>query len=240
MYGYIYMTTNLVNGMRYIGKHKAESFTPSYKGSGKVLRRAMRVHGKENFSVELLEECDTLDSLNDREIYWITKYDAWKSRDFYNTHPGGDGGDISLYLTEEEMSKIRKDHSEYIISRLQEDEEFHKKFAGAKHGHRCYQTTKDKIGEAQKRYWDNVSNEVKHERLSRSAKTRCTGRVWVTNDLQDKFVNPKDVEVLLSAGYRLGRRFKHRNRPCKKRATTIESIANEKNISDEASRVHPK
>ena len=36
MYGYIYITTNLINGMKYIGKHKASMFDPAYKGSGKV------------------------------------------------------------------------------------------------------------------------------------------------------------------------------------------------------------
>ena len=28
MYGYVYLTTNTVSGMKYIGKHKSEQFDP--------------------------------------------------------------------------------------------------------------------------------------------------------------------------------------------------------------------
>lgn len=36
MYGYIYKTTNLINGKIYIGQHKANKFLgQSYLGSGK-------------------------------------------------------------------------------------------------------------------------------------------------------------------------------------------------------------
>lgn len=35
MYGYIYLTTNLINGKKYIGKHKSLTFDDSYFGSGK-------------------------------------------------------------------------------------------------------------------------------------------------------------------------------------------------------------
>ena len=230
MYGYIYLTTNLVNGMQYVGKHKATTFTTDYKGSGKLLRYALKKYGNKNFKVELVEECETLDILNEREIYWISKYNAWKSEKFYNIHPGGDGGDVRLYLSEEEKDKMHKDHSKYIIDRLQEDNEFHSKFAGAKHGHKCYQSTKDKIGNAQKKYWSTVSDEVKHERLSRSAKTRCTGRVWITNDIEDKFIKPEYLNDFKEKGYRIGRMFRKRNRPCKKRATIIENTTNKKDV----------
>ena len=33
-YGYIYITTNIINGRKYIGKHKSEIFETWYKGSG--------------------------------------------------------------------------------------------------------------------------------------------------------------------------------------------------------------
>lgn len=70
MFGYIYKTTNLVNGKQYIGKHKATKFEPDkYIGSGTLLLRAIKKYGKHNFSCELLECCDTLEQLNDRERY---------------------------------------------------------------------------------------------------------------------------------------------------------------------------
>lgn len=55
MYGYIYKTTNLINGKFYIGKHKSEKYDPSYYGSGKIIRLAIKKYGLENFKNEVLE-----------------------------------------------------------------------------------------------------------------------------------------------------------------------------------------
>ena len=94
MYGYIYLTTNLINNKQYIGKHKSDIFDPTYKGSGKYLKLAFQKHGKDNFKVELLEECNDLTELNEKEIYWISKYNAVNSKQFYNVSKGGDNGII--------------------------------------------------------------------------------------------------------------------------------------------------
>ena len=112
-----------------------------------MLKLAIKKYGSKNFKVDLIEVCDTLESLNDREIYWITYYDARKSKDFYNIHRGGDGGDISLWIPENEMEVIRKNHSDYIKNRIQTDSNFKSVFSGAKQGHKCYQSTKEKIRE---------------------------------------------------------------------------------------------
>lgn len=47
MYGYIYQTTNLINGKVYIGQHMSESFDANYYGSGKWLKRAIAKYGIE-------------------------------------------------------------------------------------------------------------------------------------------------------------------------------------------------
>lgn len=91
MYGYVYLTTNLINGHKYIGQHKSESFDESYKGSGTLVRRAYDKHGWENFKTEVLEWCQSREELNEREKYWISYYDAVNSPDFYNIAPGGEG-----------------------------------------------------------------------------------------------------------------------------------------------------
>lgn len=92
MYGYVYITTNLINNKQYIGKHKSKSFTENYKGSGKLLWKAINKYGVENFKVELMEECFSAEELNSREIYWINYYNAVNSEKFYNLKNGGDGG----------------------------------------------------------------------------------------------------------------------------------------------------
>lgn len=93
MYGYIYITTNKITGKRYIGKRKGE-FSTKYIGSGKYLWNAIKKYGKENFYVEPIQFCESLDMLNKREKYWIKHYNAQQNPNFYNIAPGGDGGRI--------------------------------------------------------------------------------------------------------------------------------------------------
>ena len=93
MIGYIYMTTNKINGKRYIGQHTADKFEPEkYIGSGNILLKAIQKYGKESFTCELIEECNSLQELNDREKYWIAYYNASHDPMFYNLTQGGIGG----------------------------------------------------------------------------------------------------------------------------------------------------
>ena len=55
MYGYIYITTNKLDGRKYIGKKKSEIFLGNkYLGSGVHLECAVKKYGKENFSVDFI------------------------------------------------------------------------------------------------------------------------------------------------------------------------------------------
>lgn len=63
-YGFVYMTTNLINGKRYIGQRKYYGKHQDYLGSGHLLRRAVEKYGKENFSRVILEECSSREQLN--------------------------------------------------------------------------------------------------------------------------------------------------------------------------------
>lgn len=60
MYGYIYKTTNLINGKIYIGQMHITIFLGNkYLGSGKILKQAINKDGYNNFVVDLLEEVET-------------------------------------------------------------------------------------------------------------------------------------------------------------------------------------
>lgn len=97
MIGYIYMTTNKLDNMQYIGKHLATAFEPEkYLGSNKHLLASIKKHGRHNFDCKLLQECFTEDELNTAEKYWINKYDAVSSPLFYNVASGGEGGRVML------------------------------------------------------------------------------------------------------------------------------------------------
>ena len=103
MYGYIYKTTNLINGKLYIGKKKG-NFVNSYRGSGRYLRNALSKYGEDNFSVEVLEYCDSLEHQNVREKYWI-KYFQDLGYEMYNISRGGDGGDTFYRLSNNDRQK---------------------------------------------------------------------------------------------------------------------------------------
>lgn len=91
MYGYIYKTTNLLNNKIYVGQHKVtnDKFDTSYYGSGKLLLEAVKKYGVENFNCELIEWCDSFESLNEREIYWIKELNSSVRNGNYNISDEG-------------------------------------------------------------------------------------------------------------------------------------------------------
>jgi hypothetical protein len=54
MYYIIYKTTNLINGLYYVGTHRATDLEDDYLGSGTLLKNAVRTFGKNNFVRENL------------------------------------------------------------------------------------------------------------------------------------------------------------------------------------------
>lgn len=115
MFGYIYITTNLINGKRYIGKKESSVFVPEYLGSGKLIKRAIKKYGKENFIVKVLQWCETADKLNQAERYHIKLNNAQQDPMYYNISEGGDWGDVSQGLTPGQYKqwgdKIREHHT---------------------------------------------------------------------------------------------------------------------------------
>lgn len=107
IFGYIYLTTNLINNKKYIGQHHANRFTEGYKGSGKLILRAIRKYGPENFRVELLEYCYSQEELDTKEEFYIMKYKALESDQFYNLAHGGSSGSLILARDKARSPDIR-------------------------------------------------------------------------------------------------------------------------------------
>ena len=103
--GYIYITTNNINGKRYIGKRTKPYFDTHYYGSGKRLKRAIQKYGIESFAVEVLQWCKSIDELNESEKKWIKYYNAQEDPMFYNISSGGDWGDISRGMSPNELKE---------------------------------------------------------------------------------------------------------------------------------------
>lgn len=98
MEGIIYKIENKINGKVYIGQTVQSLSSRWYrhcqlKGlseseSNMHIKRAILKYGKENFSISILEKCDS-SVLNEKEIYYINKYDSFKNG--YNKTIGGSG-----------------------------------------------------------------------------------------------------------------------------------------------------
>lgn len=110
----IYKITNLINGKSYIGQsvniqkrfnaHKSAAFNPNNKNYDFPLYRAIRKYGIENFKFEVLEECNESD-LNDREIWYISKYQTL-NKNGYNQVDGGDQVSHYTKLSDDIISSI--------------------------------------------------------------------------------------------------------------------------------------
>lgn len=91
-YGYIYLVTNNITGMKYIGKRNCNKVSKRYFGRGTKIKEAIAKYGKENFSLEVLNWARSFEELNRMEAYYISVYNADKSPSFYNIYPGGIDG----------------------------------------------------------------------------------------------------------------------------------------------------
>ena len=108
---YIYLTTNNINGMKYIGKHYGE-LDDSYLGSGTLLKRSLAKYGKENFSKSILYISKDDIENSEKEKYFIALFNAVSNPLFYNIHEGGSGGNTTAGYTEEEKQSLKRKLSE--------------------------------------------------------------------------------------------------------------------------------
>ena len=103
----IYLTTNKVNNKKYIGMDSNNN--PKYLGSGSLILKSIKKYGKENFTKEILEYCDSREEMEERETYWINKYNSLKDPNFYNLEDNLKRGiDPFWNKSEEERQKIFK------------------------------------------------------------------------------------------------------------------------------------
>lgn len=184
MYGYIYLTTNNVNGKKYIGQHRSEKFEPDrYLGSGILLIEAIDKYGRENFTCNILEECDSEDELNQREVFWIAHYNAVEDRNFYNICKGGEGH------TCEPWNKGKHGVQEWTEK---QEEAFEK----GRH-----LPASDKLKKFLSEYRTNVVvSEDTRKKLSDAQK----GKRCINNGIKNTYVHNSELDSYLNSGWKLG------------------------------------
>lgn len=116
----IYKITNLINNKVYIGlstnikerwrAHRSRPFQKKSHQYNYYLYRAIRKYGLENFSFEVVEECQK-EELGEKEIYWINYYHSNDEQFGYNRTSVGEQARTSSKITEDEAKEIQ----EYLL-----------------------------------------------------------------------------------------------------------------------------
>lgn len=237
MYGYIYKTTNLVNGKFYIGKHKSSRYNPSYLGSGNLIKNAIKEYGSSNFDNKIIDIADSLQELNDKEKYWIKALNAREIG--YNIGPGGDGGQASGWHHTEETKKLigsyhkgvpqsdetKAKYRMTIMNRTPEQKaQIHEKYRASHLGYHHSESQKRALSEKlRKGYqegkyvsrkgrpaWNKgipATEEVK-KRLSQAAKNK----IHITNGTNNKMIYPNEFNDYQNQGWRKGRTINKHNK----------------------------
>ena len=129
--GRIYGIINLVNGKIYVGQTQRtlKERIAEHKHGGLYVDKAIRKYGWENFRAEVIEECTTLEELDERERFWIAEFDCIYPKG-YNRTAGGSGMVGFRHSKESvvKMSEIAKDvwakrtpQERYLIAKKRED-----------------------------------------------------------------------------------------------------------------------
>ena len=117
----IYKITNKINGNAYIGlsvdiKRRWKTHFQRYKDSSnkeyeKVLYKAFRKYGIENFDFSVIEEC-SLEELRKKEKYWIAYFDT-----FHNGYNANEGGEDILPMPGEKHPNHKLTENDVIYIR---------------------------------------------------------------------------------------------------------------------------
>lgn len=148
---YVYETTNLINGKKYIGKRSCDCSIEEdkYIGSGKYIKNSIKKYGKENFKKEILQICESEEMAYEWEKVYIEQVKAYDNHNYYNIARGGDGlGSLQmkeLWENEEFRNKAVKG-----MKGKKHSEETKKKMSEAHKGKSISEETKNKMSQAQK------------------------------------------------------------------------------------------
>lgn len=172
MYGYIYKTTNTVNGKIYIGQHKKEHFDPFYYGSGPELKKALKIYNKNVFTIEILQKAESQEELDELEIFYIDQYmNEYGQENMYNTSVQCIGGSIEYRKNwsddkkeafREKMTKINRERCATEEFRKRRSYECIKYF-------REHPEKREEVGNRFREYWkDPETKKMRSEKLKKT------------------------------------------------------------------------
>lgn len=131
VYHIFYRTTNEINGKFYYGVHSTNKLDDGYIGSGKLLTRAVKKYGKENFKREILAIFNTKEQAFLIEKTVVTKV-LVDDKDCYNVKIGGQSGHATFKTATKRATNSIKE--KYTTQKKKADERTEaQKLSSARH-----------------------------------------------------------------------------------------------------------
>ena len=216
---YVYQIENLVHNKIYIGKHSTSNMDDGYMGSGKLLIKAIKKDGIENFKKTILCFFETEDEAFIYERNLVTE-EFVNSVDTYNLTCGGSGSWYATNSNEELRIEKNKRAARARNKTLWNDPEWRDKaikrsseiwkrlwaegkltyhdWTGLKHS----QETRQKMSETHQKNGHQVGN-----------KNSNYGNVWIHNiDLKKSIRIPRqELQNYLDTGWTKGRKISWKN-----------------------------
>lgn len=213
-YGFIYVTTNLINGKKYIGQHKRSQDINNpddswYLGSGFILWKAIEKYGIENFSRTIICECNSSEELNEKEDYFIRKYNAVEDPNYYNMSQGAvprlSGENHWLYkkhgghlppTMRENLCKSQKKRWESPEKRKEMSEKISPTLIGNKRRLGTTQSLETRILIRDKNKGKTIPDHTRAINSKLRTETnaeRFSGTIWITDGTTNKRVRDLDI-----------------------------------------------
>jgi len=193
----IYKITNNIDGKFYIGMHKTDNLEDGYMGSGKLICRAIKKHGRVNFTKEILHVFDNEEDMKNKEKELVIL-----SEQSYNLCEGGQGGFGYINsnklsggcVSETSRNNLKKGNNPYVNP--------------PKHYEKLKQLLKEKYPAGVwkgKKHSEESKQKMKNKKNQFGSKNSQFGTCWITNGSENKKINKNDLDIWTSRGYYKGR-----------------------------------
>jgi len=186
----IYRITNTITTKSYIGqtinsldkrwkRHIKDSEKFNYKFS-----RALRKYPIESWNKEIIETLDDINSLNEREVYWISQYDTFK-----NGYNSTTGGEKDKNITDETRKKLgeKSKGNKYCLGYKHTDESRLK-------------MSKRKQGKNNS-FYNKKHKSESIEKIRETSRKNSLGKIWINDGYNNKFINPDFLDYYVSIGF---------------------------------------
>lgn len=188
----IYITTNIINGKKYIGSHISNTLNDKYLGSGVILKKAIKKHGSSSFQREILAVVDDSEQMKELEMYYIEYYNAYLSDMFYNNtiHAAG----ITKCTWGPKISKAVMGHKWNEGKKHTEETKI--KISKANTGVVFTQERKDKIGKSKLGNSYVLGNKLSKE-VCLSISEAKTGHICYEDPERNRKIGEKNSKAIL-------------------------------------------